>query len=200
MLVKDAIAHCSTGAAQGLSKQIIASLLKSKHLVKINHPLIQCQGSQNNPYMQPMAYQALAIAVEKRDKPLVINSCLRTIVQQRMLRRQFEMKICGIKAAAIPPLSNHQSGLAIDIENAIAWRPYLEKFNWRWLGAFDPMHFDFKGSGSANLGKLQILEFQKLWNKHNPQNPLVPDGIWGIKTAQAVDNSPCDGFGSTKQI
>lgn len=194
MLVKDAIAHCSTGAAQGLSKQIIAELLKSKHLVKIDHPLIQCQGNQNNPYMQPLAYQALTIAIEKRSQPLVINSCLRTIVQQRMLRRQFEMKICGIKAAAIPPLSNHQSGLAIDIENAIAWRPYLERFNWRWLGAFDPMHFDFKGKGSANLGKLQILEFQKLWNKHNPQNLLTPDGIWGVKTAQAVDNSPCNGF------
>ena len=194
MSLKEAIAGCSTGQIQGLSVQILEKLLSRGFLVKINHPLIICEGAHNNPYLQPKAYELLVKAVERRGKELHINSCLRTVMQQYMLRKQYEMGICGIRAAAQPGQSNHQSGMAIDIRNPDNWKPYLEPYDWKWLGSWDPWHFDFNRIG-RKLGKLQIKEFQNLWNEYNPTEKLKPDGIWGRKTASAVERSPAQGFG-----
>ncbi len=69
--------------------------------------IILCSLTQNNPYLQTQAYDALVRAVEDRGVKLRINSCLRTPMQQYMLRSQFERGLCGIRAAAPPPLSNH---------------------------------------------------------------------------------------------
>jgi hypothetical protein len=198
MLLKQAISGCDTGQVDGLSKQLIERLLAQKYLVKIEHPLIVCSGRQNNPYLQPLAYQALVKAVNARSQTLVINSCLRTIMQQYMLYVQKLNSWCGIRAAAVPGQSNHQSGLSIDIEDAPKWKNYLAAYKWAYLGDFDPMHFDFKGGGYS-LSKLQITEFQKLWNENNvPQ--LKVDGRWGAKTEAAIANSPCQGFGNPKVL
>lgn len=195
MLVKDAIACCCTGQIQGLSNQVITRLLDKGLLVKIDHPLIRCTGKQNNPYLQPQAYQDLVKAVEFRDRSLIINSCLRTVMQQYMLHFQKTKGWCGIKAASPPGQSNHQSGLSIDIEDNVSWKACLKRFNWDWIGAFDPMHFDHKSPHSKQMGKLQILEFQKLWNENcDDGDRLLEDGIWGNKTALGVANSPCEGF------
>ena len=99
-------------------------------------------------------------------------------MQQHLIHQQAQQGDCGIQAAAPPPLSNHNSGLAIDIEDPGAWRPYLERHGWQWLGAWDPMHFDYT-KGGVDLGGAQVLAFQQLWSKHNPEAPLVEDGIWG---------------------
>lgn len=195
MQVIQAIQGCSTGQIKGLSKQVLDNILAQNILTKIDHPLIHCSGNQNNPYLQSTAYAYLVKAVENRNRDLVINSCLRTVMQQWMLREQYEQSICGIRAAAPPGQSNHQSGLSIDIEDARGWKPYLRKFNWIWIGVFDPMHFDFKLGKPINLARLQILEFQKLWNQHNPKSQLKEDGMWGAKTAKAVSLSPSQGFG-----
>jgi hypothetical protein len=196
MLIKDAIAGCCTGQAQGLSIQVLARLLDKGHLVRINHPLIDCKGTQNNPYLQPAAYADLVRAVEFRDRKMIINSCLRTVMQQYMLYEQKLRGLCGIKAASRPGQSNHQSGLSIDIEDTIGWRASLRRYNWHWIGQFDPMHYDHKSMQAKQLGRLQILEFQKLWNENcEPDERLTEDGVWGAKTAYAVANSPCEGFG-----
>jgi hypothetical protein len=197
MLLKNAIASCCTGQIEGLSTQVLARLLKKGLLVRINHPLIQCNGKQNNPYLQPAAYADLVKAVEFRNRVLTINSCLRTVMQQHMLHQQKKNGWCGIKAASAPGQSNHQSGLSIDIEDVIGWKACLKRFNWFYIGDFDPMHFDHKSNQSKQLGRLQILEFQKLWNEYcSDSDRLTEDGVWGAKTAQAVANSPCEGFGS----
>lgn len=195
MLIKDAIAGCCTGQAQGLSTQVLARLLDKGLLVRIDHPLIHCKGKQNNPYLQPAAYADLVLAVEFRDRPLVINSCLRTVMQQYMLYQQKLRGLCGIKAASRPGQSNHQSGLSIDIEDAAGWKSCLKRFNWHYLGDYDPMHFDHKSMQAKQLGRLQILEFQKLWNENcETGEQLNEDGVWGAKSAIAVANSPCEGF------
>lgn len=196
MKVSQAIAGCSTGQIAGLNRQVLDEIFKMKPnlLSKINHKLIDCSGDQNNPYLQTNAYINLVRAVEERGVKMLINSCLRTNMQQYMLRRQYEMGLCGIMAAAQPGASNHNSGLAIDIEDASGWRPYLERHNWRWIGSFDPMHYDYVGGGD-NLAYYQNLAFQKLWNKHNPNERLTEDGVWGARTASFVARSPSDGFG-----
>ena len=199
MSSKEAIAGCSTGQIQGLSVQLLERLLNRGFLVKIDHPLIVCEGSHNNPYLQPKAYELLVRAVVKRGKELHINSCLRTVMQQYMLRRQYELGICGIRAAARPGQSNHQSGMAIDIRNPYDWKPYLEPYDWKWLGSWDQWHFDFRRVG-RKLGQLQIKEFQKLWNEYNPLEKLKTDGIWGRKTQSAVERSPAQGFGNPRTL
>jgi len=162
-------------------------------LMRVDHPLIRCRGAHNNAYLQPAALQALIMAVEQRDRPMQINSCLRTPMQQYLLHEQYKRGLCGISAAAPPPHSNHNSGLAIDIEDADGWKPFLARQNWRWLGAFDPVHFDY-GPGGTALGALQVKAFQQLWNRHHPEAPLVVDGLWGPATATCVDRSPAQGF------
>lgn len=190
------IAGCSTGQIQGLSLQVLEKLMaeQSGVLSRIDCKLIVCEGSQNNPYLQTKAYEALVRAVEDRGMRMHINSCLRTPMQQYMLRLQYERGICGIMAAARPPLSNHNSALAIDIEDSTGWRPFLERQNWKWIGSFDPMHYDFKGGGE-DLGSLQVRMFQKLWNEFNPEDKISVDGQWGPTTASKVAQSPGQGFG-----
>ena len=191
------IPACSTGLIQGLSEQVLGQLMTMKPgvLARINHPLIDCSGNQNNPYLQAEALDHLIKAVEERGSKLLINSCLRTPMQQYMLYEQKQRGQCGIMAAAPPPNSNHNSGLAIDVEDAQGWRPFLERHGWHWIGSFDPMHFDYN-AGGVDLGELQVRAFQKLWNQHNPNQPIAEDGSWGPATAACVDRSPAAGFGA----
>ena len=187
---------CDTGLIQGLSHQVLEKLMLMKPgvLTRIDHPLIDCSGSQNNAYLQTNAYNALVRAVEQRESRLLINSCLRTPMQQYLLYEQKQRGLCGITAAAPPPNSNHNSGLAIDIEDAHGWRPFLEDHGWHWIGAFDPMHFDYQ-PGGVDLGELQVKAFQELWNDHHPDAQITADGLWGPATAACVDRSPAQGFG-----
>lgn len=187
---------CSTGQIQGLSLQVLEKIMADhpNALSQIDHELIICEGSQNNPYLQTAAYQALVRAVEERGIKLHINSCLRTPMQQYMLRRQYELKICGIRAAAPPPRSNHNSALAIDIQDSPGWRSTLQRYGWRWIGAFDPMHYDFV-QGGKNLGTLQVKVFQELWNEFNPNDQISADGAWGPATEARVRKAPGQGFG-----
>jgi hypothetical protein len=173
--------------------------IKPKLLVKIDHELIVCEGRQNNPYLQTNALINLVRAVESRKVPLHINSCFRTLPQQWMLRAQLEKGICGIMAAAKPPKSNHNSGLAIDVQDTDRWQSHLEKFGWKWIGSFDPMHFDY-ASGGEDLGRLQTLAFQKLWNRHNPSDRIAEDGAYGPATDRCLGQSPIDGFGAVEVL
>jgi len=194
--VAGAISACDTGLIQGLSLQVLERLQQHRPgvLARLDHPLIRVSGRHNNPFLQRRAAEALVRAVEEQGQPLTINSALRTPMQQHLLHQQYLRHLCGVMAAAPPPHSNHNSGLAIDIDGAEAWRPVLERHGWRWLGAFDPMHFDYTGGGD-DLGALQVQVFQELWNEHHPEAPLDVDGLWGPATAAAVDRSPTDGFG-----
>ena len=122
-------------------------------LTRISHPLIICEGRQNNSYLQTQAYKDLVEVIEDRDEKLVINSCLRTVMQQHMLHVQFGRGICGITAAALPGQSNHNSGLAIDVADPESWKSTMQKHNWKWIGSFDPWHYDYRGGG-VDLGEL----------------------------------------------
>ena len=81
------VVGCNTGQVQGLSQQVLDKIVAELpgKLTRIDHDLIVCEGSQNNPYLQTRAYEALVRAVEDRRIKLHINSCLRTPMQQYML-------------------------------------------------------------------------------------------------------------------
>jgi peptidoglycan hydrolase-like protein with peptidoglycan-binding domain len=121
-----------------------------------------------------------------------INSAYRTIAQQLLLRRWGSG--CGYGIVAPPGRSNHQSGLALDINDHQGWKPYLERHGWRWLGPQDPPHFDYVGGGTRDLRSTAMLAIQKLWNKNHPTEKVGEDGDYGPQTEKALNRSPAMGF------
>jgi peptidoglycan hydrolase-like protein with peptidoglycan-binding domain len=151
------------------------------------------------PLLQPPAKAALARAIRDRGVPLFVTSAYRTIAQQQILYNHYKNNRCGITLAAPPPRSNHQSGLAIDVpvSEVEAWKPYLEKHGWRWLGPADRVHFDYVGSGTKDLRSVAVKAFQQLWNRNNYNDQIAEDGIWGISTLRRLQRSPVKGFGKS---
>lgn len=186
---------CSTTVVRGLDRQLIAQMnrLVSGALVDFSSPKIRL-GQAVWPFLQPAAKRALDRAVANRGQTLIVNSAYRTIAQQLILFQQAQADRCGITIAAEPGKSNHQSGLALDIEDNAGWRPFLEAQGWKWLGPSDPVHFDFKGGGIRDIRSTAILAFQQLWNQNNPNDRIAEDGQWGPNTAARLGKSPANGF------
>ncbi|CCI26006.1 MAG: M15 family metallopeptidase [Microcystis sp.] len=152
----------------------------------------------------PTAKARLKTAIDNRGVTLRVNSAYRTFAQQYLLFREHHSghpTKCGISAVARPGTSNHESGLALDIQNPMTWRPFLEfsGLGWRWFGPKDTPHYDFV-AGGTDLRKFGIMAFQKLWNKHNPSDKLVVDGDLGganwqnSETIKRLLKTPIDGF------
>ena len=196
-LIKD-VASCSTAVVNGLSQQLIEemNLIAPNTLIRFDDLNVQL-GPAVWPYLQLPAKAALARAIRERSKPLIVNSAYRTIAQQVILYNHFRAGRCGIQAAAWPGRSNHQSGLAIDIQNADGWRPYLQRYGWRWAGAGDYPHFDYVRGGVRDIRGTAVIAFQRLWNHHNLNDPIDEDGIYGPSSHSRLINSPIEGFGLT---
>jgi len=187
---------CSTAGLRELDRQLIQQiiLISPGTLTRIDQISGLRVGEACHPYLQTQAVHALRKAMNERGQQIQINSAYRTIAQQAVLFNHFQNRRCGIRAAARPGASNHNSGLGIDIEDAAGWQPYLERHGWDWIGSFDPMHFDFVRSGTKDLKSLSILAFQQLWNINNSKRKLVQDGVWGSQTYEALLQTACLGF------
>jgi hypothetical protein len=192
---------CSTNAVRGLSEQLVAELscIKPDALEKIETSDLLSMEPEVLPYLQPAAARALRAAVTKYNKPVLINSALRTIPQQYMLRRWDLAGRCGIRVAAKVGESNHESGLSLDVDLGggatvtRAIRAKLQEAGFTWLGSGDPMHYDFKGEGSAIEGS-SVLAFKRLWNRNNPNDQLVLNETYDAKAEAKLKVSPAEGF------
>jgi hypothetical protein len=186
---------CSTKIVMGLSEQIIAegNCIQPGAYAKVPSMKNVELGGAVFPYMTTGARDALvdAAAYGKR-YDLKINSMLRTVAQQYLLYDWYKRGRCGIKLAATPGRSNHQSGLAVDIANPGTWKKIMRKHGFRWLGKKDRWHFDFDGE-KAKRG-LDIKAFQRLWNRNHPDDEIRADGDWGETTERALRAAPADGF------
>lgn len=185
----------STAIANGLSQQIIhqMNLIIPNILVSFDDLNIDA-GEAAYPLVQLKAKQALQEAIQERGQTMVLNSGYRTIAQQFLLYSWYN----GRSAVAPVGASNHQDGLAIDIEDPRGWEPYLEKYGWYPLPG-DPPHFVFDPDGTQGtqeLGKPAILAFQQLWNKNNPGEKITEDGRYKVEgeTDGALSRSPAQGF------
>jgi len=183
----------STAIANGLSQQIIhqMNLIIPNVLVSFDDLNIDA-GEAAYPLVQQQAKQALQKAIQERGQKMLLNSGYRTIAQQFLLYSWYY----GTIPVAPVGASNHQDGLAIDIEDPRGWEPYLEKYGWYPLPG-DPPHFDFDPNGTQGtkeLGKTAVLAFQQLWNKNNPSEQLEDDGLYGGNTASALSRAPAQGF------
>lgn len=190
------ITSCSTAVVNGLSQQIIdeMNLISPNALVKFDNLNVRLGGAVW-PYLQRNAQVALEKAIQERGITMRINSAYRTIAQQLILFNHAKRQRCGINIAAPPGKSNHQSGLALDIKDYQGWKPFLERHGWRWFGSRDKVHFDYIGGGTKDMRSLAILAFQKLWNKNNPQDRILEDGIYGKQVQRCLNQSPINGFG-----
>lgn len=187
---------CGTAGLKGLDLQIIAEMneIDPNCLVSFEDLNVEC-GPAVWAYLQLPAKKALAKAIAERGRPMFVNSAYRTIAQQQVLFNHFKARKCGIAIAAIPPRSNHQSGLAIDIEDPFGWKPFLQKHGWKHLAPSDPPHFDFQGSGTRDIRNLAVLAFQRVWNEHNLNDQIEADGDFGPETQKRLNNTFVEGFG-----
>ncbi|WP_310488549.1 peptidoglycan-binding protein [Chamaesiphon sp. VAR_69_metabat_338] len=199
--------NVDTGRVSGLSRQIIAQMntLANGILVSFESlPGIEGSGASLNLYLQTGAKESLRAALREgtAKQPglkMTINSAYRTVAQQHILYQVFQRDSKLIPLASKPGNSNHENGLAIDVNNYNAWKPYLTAHGWHWLGGNDPVHFS-ETSGRNDLNKLGIAAFQSLWNQYHPQEPMTVDGNFGAQTAAKMDSAPIGGFGGTSVL
>jgi N-acetylmuramoyl-L-alanine amidase len=147
-------------------------------------------GNASFSYVQAPGKQALQRAINERGIPMQINSAYRTLAQQMLL---YNGRFDNPNPVAKPGRSNHQTGLAIDIDDPRGWEPFLTNHGWEPLGG-DPPHFDYQGGGTIDVRSKSILAFQQLWNKNNPNDQIDEDGGFGSQTEDALNRSPANGF------
>jgi hypothetical protein len=189
---------CSTAVVKGLATQLVEEIecLRPNTTTKISGlPGVSlATGAQAVPYLQKPAVTAMVAAQKARGVTLTINSGLRTLPQQYLLYRWYQTGRCGIGLAAKPGTSNHESAVAIDIADNAAWRTALTNKGFRWLGASDPVHYDYVGAGAVNLRGLSVKAFQRLWNRNHPDDKIDEDGAYGTETEKRLAKAPVGGF------
>jgi N-acetylmuramoyl-L-alanine amidase len=190
-LLQDAPSGQSTSIVNGLSQQLIYQLQLILPDVFVSFDDLNVDLSDAAfPYVQSAAKRALQSAIQDRGSKMLVNSCYRTIAQQLMLYNDRDF---NGNPVAPPGTSNHQTGLAIDIEDPRGWEPYLMKYGWNPLRGDEP-HFDYQGGGTVDIRPQSILAFQQLWNKNHPNNKIDEDGGFGAQTESALNKSPSEGF------
>ena len=184
---------CSTSACNALSQQLIhqMNVMLPDTLVSFEELNVNLNKAAF-PYLQAPAKAALAKAIQERGKTMTVNSGYRTIAQQLLLFNWG--RSCGYPIVAKPGSSNHQSGLALDINDHAGWQPYLKKYGWRWFGPRDQPHFDYVGVGAKDIRQATMKAFQQLWNNNNPSQTIAVDGAWGPNTERSLNESPAYGF------
>ncbi|HEY5925952.1 MAG TPA: M15 family metallopeptidase [Kofleriaceae bacterium] len=188
---------CSTSSVLALSIQIareVDCIMPGQLVEFVEGPAIRFAGSAVLPYLSSVAREALYAAAEAGGGNVVeVTSAFRTVVQQYLLHRWFELGRCAITAAADPGSSNHESGRALDVSNYNTWITRLEAEGWSHSVPGDPVHFDHLTS--PDIRGADVLAFQRLWNRNAPDDQITEDGQYGPMTADRVKRAPAEGFG-----
>lgn len=186
---------CTTASVKGLGAQLVGEIqcLRPGTMARIDGIPNTTLGSAVFPYLQAPAATSLRAVAATRNVRLVVNSALRTLPQQYLLYRWYQTRRCGISLAASPGRSNHESGVAVDVNDNAGWRAGFQGKGWRWLGASDPVHYDYT-AGGVSLNGLSVRAFQRLWNRNNPTDRIAEDGAYGPATEQRLARAPVGGF------
>jgi hypothetical protein len=190
-------AGCSTASVKGLSEQIIeqADCLEPGSFTLVPAQPNLTLGSTVVAYLELPARDSLVVALKANtSKTMQVNSMLRTIAQQYLLYQWYLNGQCGISLAAKPGNSNHETGLALDINDNVGWKSALESNGFKWLGSSDPVHFDYVGPGAVSHKATNVKAFQMLWNLNHPSDLIAEDGAYGPMTEARLKQSPTGGF------
>lgn len=184
---------CSTTPVRGLSIQIAEEVrcLAPGLLVPFQETSnIRFASSAVLPYLEVETRAAFLEAAPSLGT-VTVNSGLRSLAQQYLLYRWRQARRCGIRAAATPGRSNHETGRALDIANYSSARRTLINEGFTTLRN-DPVHFDHLPS--PDLRDLGVEAFQRLWNRNHPDDTISEDGVYGSETAKRLARSPSGGF------
>ncbi len=187
---------CSTAVVIELSRQIAEEVdcVMPGQLVPFEpQPRIELAGPVL-PYMARSARADLyASASAGSGSAMRVTSGFRTVVQQYLLRRWYELGRCGIPAAAEPGRSNHESGRAVDLANYAAWTTAMANASWSRNVPGDPVHFEHLET--QDIRGADVLAFQRLWNRNAPDDRIDEDGAYGPATEARIKRAPAEGFG-----
>jgi hypothetical protein len=190
-------AACSTSIVAGLSRQIIeeAACIDPTSFVSLpSRPNLNAPSNVNLFLEKPARDRLVAALDANPNRTMTVNSMLRTVAQQYLLYRWGKLGACGIGLAAYPGSSNHETGLAIDIDNWSSWRSTLSSRGFRWFGSSDEVHFDYVGTGATDHRGLDVLAFQRLHNRNKPNDTIAEDGEYGPATESRLKAAPAAGF------
>jgi hypothetical protein len=152
------------------------------------------------PFLQAPATQGLVAVASDNAGEISLNSALRTIAQQYLLYQWYTIdhrqQACHANLAARPGDSNHNGGLAVDIDEPEAWQEALWQEMFFDDIASEPWHFDYRGEDARDVRSLSVRAFQRLWNRNRPDDPITVDGLYGPETEGALNKSPAVGFAS----
>jgi hypothetical protein len=193
------VGSCSTASVDGLSRQIVDQVrcINPNALVPLPARPNLVLDTHTFPYLESSARNHfLRVLDAHRDQTMKVHSVLRTVAQQYLVWRWAAGKRCGVQMATPPGDSNHETGRALDIGGEARWRPALEAEGFHWLGATDNVHFDFmvKGNGSSPQHGLDVLAFQRLWNRNHRDDPITENGRYDPGTEQRLRKAPATGF------
>jgi hypothetical protein len=184
---------CSTAVVLGLSRQIadevacmnpraLTSFAPGGRLTITSNAVL--------PYLAPTAKTALERVTA--NSSIQVNSGFRTVAQQYLLYQWYRQGRCGITAAATPGRSNHQSGRALDVANYSSRITAMRNAGWSHPIPNDPVHFDH--TSSPDIRGEDVLAFQRLWNRNNPNDRIDEDGMYGSDTEARLRVAPATGF------
>jgi len=184
---------CDTSVCLGLTNQIISELNAMGYSFKqLDSTWIHCTSPCVNQLQSAVA-DSLANAAKSKNDYITLNSAFRSSAQQYLLYNWYNKGICGIGLAASPGTSNHEGGRAVDTSYYSYWLSTLQSAGWvHSYPDSDPVHFDY--TKVSDIAQKNLLAFQRIWNKHNPNSKISEDGIYGTQTANALYNSPCGGW------
>ena len=187
---------CTTSAVKGLATQLVEEIecLKPGTFARIDKTPGLTLGAAVFPFLQASAAKNLVLAQKARGTVMTINSALRTLPQQYLLYHWYRTGRCNIGLAASPGTSNHEGAIAVDVEDNAGWRAAMVGSGFRWLGAGDPVHYDFTAGGTVDLHGISVEAFQRLWNRNNPTDKILENGTYALETAARLERSPSGGF------
>lgn len=187
---------CSTAVVLELSRQIageVGCMVPGQLVAFPEGNGLVFTGGAVLPYASEVGRADLLAAVAAGGgMSLELTSAYRTVAQQYLLYRWYQLGRCGIPVAAAPGGSNHESGRAIDVGNWSAWVTILGDHGWAHDVPGDDVHFDHLAS--PDLRGTDVLAFQRLWNRNQPGATIDEDGVWGPMTAAAMAMAPAEGF------
>jgi uncharacterized protein (TIGR03382 family) len=184
---------CSTAVVLGLSKQIADEVgcANPTGLVKLNAGgNLQITSNAVLPYLSMKGKTDIEAVAQGR--VVQINSAFRTVAQQYLLYRWYQLGRCGITAAATPGNSNHESGRALDLANYSSVISAMAARGWAHDVPGDPVHFDHLSS--PDIRGRDVLAFQKLWNRNHAGDMIAEDGDYGPSTETRLRQAPAEGF------
>jgi len=188
---------CATSVVLQLSVQIaeeVDCLMPGQLVPFAETANIEFTGSAVLPYLSEIARADLMTASGANGAHAArVTTAFRTVAQQYLRRRWFELGRCGITAAAEPGRSNHESGRALDVSNYNTWISVFGSNGWAHDVPGDPVHFDH--TASPDIRGADILAFQRLWNRNAPDDQIGEDGVYGAMTEDRLKRAPAEGFG-----